>query len=109
MILLPEIDQTQGVKAAERIRDKVSEEKFGGDGKAVKVTISVGSASYPENGEDPEAIIRNADAALYEAKELGRNRIIVAGGSKKTKQKTKKKTKKKTKRATKTQRAPTKV
>ena len=109
IVLLPEIDQEQGVTAAERIRDKVSEEEFGGDGVAVKVTISVGTASYPENGEDTESIIRSADAALYEAKESGRNQIIVAGGSKKKKKQTKKQTKKKTKKATKSQRPATKV
>ena len=49
------------------------------------MTISVGVASYPENGEDAEAVIRNADAALYEAKKLGRNRVVMANTDKKKK------------------------
>ena len=91
IIMLPEIGPEQGVEAAERIRHKVAEEIFSGEGESIKVTISVGVASYPENGEDAESVIRNADAALYEAKELGRNRVILAGASKK-KKKTKKRT-----------------
>ena len=75
----------QGVEAAERIRNKVAEEKFGAKNESVKVTISVGVASYPENGEDGESVIRKADAALYEAKELGRNRVVLAGAKKKKK------------------------
>jgi diguanylate cyclase (GGDEF)-like protein len=85
IIMLPEIGPEQGVEAAERIRHKVAEEIFSGDGESIKVTISVGVACYPKNGEDAESVIRNADAALYEAKELGRNRVILAGANKKKK------------------------
>jgi len=85
IIMLPEIGPEQGVEAAERIRHKVAEEIFSGDGESIKVTISVGVACYPKNGEDAESVIRNADAALYEAKELGRNRVILAGANQKKK------------------------
>ena len=85
IIMLPEIGPEQGVEAAERIRHKVAEEIFNSDGESIKVTISVGVASFPENGEDAESVIRNADAALYEAKELGRNRVVLAGANKKKK------------------------
>jgi diguanylate cyclase (GGDEF)-like protein len=83
--MLPEIGPEQGVEAADRIRHKVAEEIFNSDGESIKVTISVGVASFPENGEDAESVIRNADAALYEAKELGRNRVVLAGANKKKK------------------------
>ena len=85
IIILPETGTEQGVEAAERIRNKVAEEKFGAEGESIKVTISVGVASYPENGEDAESVIRTADAALYEAKELGRNRVALARVKKKKK------------------------
>jgi len=91
IIMLPEIGPEQGVEAAERIRHKVAEEIFNSDGESIKVTISVGVASFPENGEDAESVIRNADAALYEAKELGRNRVVLAGANKKKKKRTKSK------------------
>jgi len=93
IIMLPETGPEQGVEAAERIRNKVAEQSFGGKGESIKVTISVGVACYPENGEDAQSVIRNADAALYEAKELGRNRVILAGAKKKKKQRTKSKAK----------------
>jgi diguanylate cyclase (GGDEF)-like protein len=93
IILLPETGIEQGVEAAERIRTMVAEEAFGGEGESIKVTISVGVSSYPEDGEDAESVIRNADAALYEAKELGRNRVVLAGANKKQKKKKKSKSK----------------
>jgi diguanylate cyclase (GGDEF)-like protein len=93
IIMLPEIGPEQGVEAAERIRHKVAEEIFSGDGESIKVTISVGVACYPKNGEDAESVIRNADAALYEAKELGRNRVILAGANQKKKNRKKSKVK----------------
>jgi diguanylate cyclase (GGDEF)-like protein/PAS domain S-box-containing protein len=43
------------------------------------VTVSMGVAAWPEHGENGEALIRAADAALYSAKSQGRNRIVAAG------------------------------
>jgi diguanylate cyclase (GGDEF)-like protein/PAS domain S-box-containing protein len=42
------------------------------------VTISAGVAAFPEHGSTPEAVIREADVALYRAKEAGRDRVAVA-------------------------------
>jgi diguanylate cyclase (GGDEF)-like protein len=39
-----------------------------------KVTISIGIATYPSNGDDPISLVKLADTALYEAKDLGRDR-----------------------------------
>ena len=87
IIVLPEIGPHDGVQAAERIRKKVVKEKFAGDGEPIKVTVSVGVASYPKDGDDPQAIIRHADTALYEAKETGRNCVALAGETPKKKRK----------------------
>ncbi len=97
ILVLPEIGPQDGVKAAERIRKKVVKEKFAGDGKPIQVTVSVGVASYPKDGDNPQAIIRLADAALYKAKESGRNQVVLAG---ETPKKKKKKSKSKGKAAT---------
>jgi len=92
ILVLPEIGPEDGVKAAERIRKKVVKENFAGDGEPREVTVSVGVASYPKDGDDPQTIIRHADAALYKSKESGRNQVVLAGKTpKKKKQKSKSK------------------
>jgi len=85
ILVLPEIGPEDGVKAAERIRKKVVKENFAGDGEPREVTVSVGVASYPKDGDDPQAIIRHADAALYQSKESGRNQVVLAGETPKKK------------------------
>lgn len=74
-VLLPETELESAVKTAERIRRAVEEHDFTGpDGGPVKVTVSQGVTSYPSAGvEDRSDIVAKADAALYEAKEAGRN------------------------------------
>ncbi|HCF28713.1 MAG TPA: GGDEF domain-containing protein, partial [Cyanobacteria bacterium UBA11049] len=42
------------------------------------ITLSMGVASFPTHGVDPEAVIKAADEALYRAKNEGRDRVIVA-------------------------------
>jgi diguanylate cyclase (GGDEF)-like protein len=85
IVILPEIGPKEGMKAAERIRSRVTEESFGSDSEPIVVTISVGVAAYPKHGEDPESIIKNADEALYKAKELGRDQVVLVGQKKREK------------------------
>jgi diguanylate cyclase (GGDEF)-like protein len=42
--------------------------------------MSVGVAAYPEHGTSVEELILAADSAMYRAKALGRDRVVVAGG-----------------------------
>ncbi len=44
------------------------------DGREVSITISVGASVFPVDGPDPDLLVRNADAAMYRAKQQGRNR-----------------------------------
>ena len=47
------------------------------DGREVNITTSVGIALYPDGGKDPDTLLKNADAAMYHAKETGRNNYQV--------------------------------
>jgi diguanylate cyclase (GGDEF)-like protein len=61
---------------AERILRRVSAHDFGEQGRPVKVTISAGISSYPdERVSDGESLLRLADTHLYRAKSDGRNRF----------------------------------
>lgn len=76
-ILLPETDLDSAVQTAERIRMAVENHEFlAPNGKPVRVTVSQGVTSFPSLGvEDRSDIVAKADAALYEAKESGRNLV----------------------------------
>lgn len=71
-----ELDEAFGV--AEEIRESWSEVVVRAGDVDVRSTLSLGVAAAPAHGDEPEAIIRVADAALYAAKEGGRNRTRVA-------------------------------
>jgi diguanylate cyclase (GGDEF)-like protein len=48
-----------------------------GDGD-IPVTLSIGVACHPRNGDSIQALVAAADAALYEAKRTGKNRVVAA-------------------------------
>ncbi len=50
-----------------------AQQPFDIDGHSALVTTSIGIAIYPDDGNEPNVLIRNADAAMYQAKEAGRN------------------------------------
>jgi two-component system cell cycle response regulator len=76
VVLLPETTNAESRNFAERILRRVATHDFGEAGHPVRVTISVGIASYPdERVSDGESLLRLADTHLYRAKSDGRNRI----------------------------------
>jgi len=52
---------------------KTFREPFKVDGRELILTLSIGVAMHPENGNDASELLRNADTAMYQAKALGRN------------------------------------
>jgi diguanylate cyclase (GGDEF)-like protein len=78
LIMLPEAEPDGAMEAAERIRSRVVAETFGDGNEQIEITVSIGVAGFPEHGDTPESIIASADAALYEAKRSGRNRVVRA-------------------------------
>ena len=79
---LLDADYGQGMIAAERVRAAIEKHEFPAvrrDGaepiKTHHITISIGVASYPEDGRDPLQLVEMADSALYRAKRNGRNQV----------------------------------
>ena len=82
LIMLPEADLETTYQRAEAIRQKVSQLSVQYQGKVLEsVSISIGVGIFPDHGQTPEALIHNADKALYRAKNNGRNRVELAAPS----------------------------
>jgi two-component system, cell cycle response regulator len=76
VVLLPETTSTESRNFAERILRRVATHDFGEPAHAVRVTISIGIATFPdERVTDGESLLRLADTHLYRAKTDGRNRF----------------------------------
>nr|MBI3613677.1 diguanylate cyclase [Nitrospirota bacterium] len=80
LIVCPGCKEPDVVTVAERIRESVERESVAiAPGKAIPVTLSLGVAVGGIHGaEDPSMLVKLADAALYRAKDRGRNRTEVA-------------------------------
>jgi diguanylate cyclase (GGDEF)-like protein len=87
VVLSRDIREAEAIQFAERLRSAVERQVFlhelpGGGSVAVPVTISVGVASMPSPDiHQASHLIERADAALYAAKEAGRNRVEKASGT----------------------------
>jgi len=79
-ILLPETGPEQALETAERIRRAVAAARFDVEtsSEPIKATVSLGIASFPEDGSDVNELIHQADLAVYRAKLQGRNRALGA-------------------------------
>ncbi len=81
MLLLPDCSATDAVQQGEIVRLAVENVTVRyGDKTLPRVTISVGVAACPDHGLMPQDVMRAADDALYDAKALGRNQVVLARG-----------------------------
>jgi diguanylate cyclase (GGDEF)-like protein len=74
--LLPETDLGSAVILAERFRKEIAEQRNVFQDTSVSVTISLGVSEMKKEYGSTEALIKNADEALYTAKRTGRNRVV---------------------------------
>lgn len=75
-VLLPDTSVVRAMDIAENIRKSVENTEFSlSGGGVIKVTVSVGVASYKDTTENPGMLIEDADKALYVAKKTGRNKV----------------------------------
>lgn len=73
--ILPDAGISTACEIAERICSEFSEQPFIFGEYEIPVTVSIGIASFPKDGNNPEELYRTADTTLHQAKQNGRNRI----------------------------------
>lgn len=78
LAILPGADEADAICIGERLRRNMEQFSILLNGQEIGATISAGLACYPRDGDTPEFLLRAADAALYEAKKTGRNRVVAA-------------------------------
>ena len=78
VVLLPGMGRQELGEAGERLRQAVEALRGPAWPEGLRITASFGGAVYPLDGTDTPRVIAAADAALYRAKEGGRNRCVVS-------------------------------
>ncbi|KAF0126788.1 MAG: diguanylate cyclase [Elusimicrobia bacterium] len=77
-VLLPRAEPEGVLRKAEAIRARIEAENFSHGLESVRISVSIGVAHFPRDGRDAAGAVAAADAALYRAKESGRNRVVDA-------------------------------
>ncbi|ESQ88174.1 hypothetical protein ABAC460_16060 [Asticcacaulis sp. AC460] len=78
VVLMPETEDRDALNIAERVRSQIADQPFMlADGRKLEVTVSVGVSTSQGLGDSPETLIKRADEAVYEAKQSGRNKVVV--------------------------------
>jgi two-component system cell cycle response regulator len=80
-VVMPDTTVDVATVVADRLCERVAATKIVVRGVAgeIATSISIGIAQSLDSGDTPETLLKRADVALYEAKRLGRNRVVVAG------------------------------
>jgi diguanylate cyclase (GGDEF)-like protein len=77
LVVMPQVSEADAKRRAEQIRQSFHAMETDSDDAKLSATISIGIAFYPRDGGDSETVIKAADAALYQAKQAGRNCVRV--------------------------------
>jgi diguanylate cyclase (GGDEF)-like protein len=77
-IIITEASRELTLERAEHLRKEISQIKLDYEGQSIQgITISIGVAIYPEHGLTVDALLKNADLALFQAKVEGRNQVVL--------------------------------
>ncbi|RKX72559.1 MAG: hypothetical protein DRP60_13510 [Spirochaetes bacterium] len=80
VIILPETSAEGAVQTAGKMRQAVEENSILIDSTEIKITMSFGVAELSDSAVSCEEIIRQADSAMYQAKNSGRNKVVLYSG-----------------------------
>jgi diguanylate cyclase (GGDEF)-like protein len=75
-VMLSESPKAGAQKVASRLLAVVGARPFEFGKVSIPVSVSIGVATFPEDGQDAQTVLRRADEAMYEAKKLGRGRLF---------------------------------
>ena len=80
-VLLPNTTLEQAANVADRLRQRLAEQRVPGGDDGIRFTVSIGVAARQAGEPTVDTVLGRADAAMYRAKAEGRDRIVVASGS----------------------------
>lgn len=75
IVLLPGMNQEKALEFLEALRQQIAELRFSFRGQAIRITASLGAASFHDE-DIPDTVFERADKALYTAKQQGRNQLL---------------------------------
>lgn len=76
VLVFPDKNMEETHVIVSELRETINRSSLDYAGKTVSVHVSIGISTYPETAETPETILNRADAAMYFAKQNGKNRIV---------------------------------
>jgi diguanylate cyclase (GGDEF)-like protein len=77
LLIMPETSKDNAFLVVDRLRSAIAAEEMQViDGEKVRITVSIGGATFPEDGTSSEDLLVKADERLYRAKREGKNRVI---------------------------------
>jgi diguanylate cyclase len=77
-IVLPRCPKETAFNIGRRIRQQIEDYVFCKDSHEIRMTVSIGVSSFPNDADDSEKLMALADKALYKAKSAGRNAVMLA-------------------------------
>ena len=80
VMILPELDKQQSKSLAEKLCTVIGKTKVPRkiSSRKMNLTVSLGISTFPEDGRTEEELLKKADEALYQAKDLGRNAVCIS-------------------------------